>query len=87
MSSGLVVPAEEKKIQVVKREAKPAGKKEAFPVTRVVKKGDNLSRLAQDVYGYSNREVLDRVKQRNRGIKDFDRIQAGRKIIFPTIEE
>ena len=67
LSAGQVEPVEEKKIPVVK----PEVKKETFPVTRVVKKGDNLSRLAQDVYGYTNREVLDRVKQRNRGIKEF----------------
>jgi hypothetical protein len=52
-----------------------------------VKKGDNLSRLVQDVYGYSNREVLDRVKRQNRGIKDVNRIEPGKKIVFPTMEE
>ena len=83
VSAGQDGPAEEKKIPVVK----PKVKNEAFPVTRVVKKGDNLSRLARDVYGYSNRGVLDRVKQRNRGIKDFNRIKTGKKIIFPAMEK
>jgi general secretion pathway protein A len=76
-------PAEGNKLQ----EATPEVKNEISPVTRVVKKGDNLSRLVEDVYGYSNREVLDRVKQQNRGIKDINRIQPGKKIIFPPMEE
>ena len=74
-----VEPAEGKKIPVVKNKASP--------VTRVIKKGDNLSRLAREVYGYSNREVLDRVMRRNRGIKDINRIEPGRKIVFPTMQE
>jgi general secretion pathway protein A len=88
VSSGPVEPAEEKKkIPEVKPEIKADVKKEVSPVTRVVKKGDNLSRLVQDVYGYSNREVLDRVRRQNRGIKDVNRIEPGRKIVFPTMEE
>jgi general secretion pathway protein A len=95
VSAGQVEPAEGKKIPEakpeVKAEAKPEVKSEVknevSPITRVVKKGDNLSRLVQDVYGYSNREVLDRVKRQNRGIKDINRIEPGKKIVFPTMEE
>ena len=99
VSAGQVEPAEGKKIPEAKTEVKlevkpeakpevkPEVKKEVSPVTRVVKKGDNLSRLVQDVYGYSNREVLDRVVRQNRGIKDINRIQPGKKIVFPVMEE
>jgi general secretion pathway protein A len=87
VSAGPAEPAEEKKIPEVTPEVKPEVKNEASPVTRVVKKGDNLSGLVQDVYGYSNREVLDRVRRQNRGIKDVNRIEPGKKIVFPTMEE
>jgi general secretion pathway protein A len=95
VAAGQVEPAEGKKIPEVKAEVKPEVKpevkeevkKKVSPITRVVKKGDNLSRLIQDVYGYSNREVLDRVKRQNRGIKDINKIEPGKKIVFPTMEE
>jgi len=80
-------PAEGKKIPEAKPEVKSEVKNVVSPVTRVVKKGDYLSRLVEDVYGFSNREVLDRVKQQNRGIKDINRIEPGKKIVFPTMEE
>ena len=92
VSAGQVEPAEVKKIPEtkkpeVRREVRPEVKNEGFPVTRVVKKGDYLSRLVQDVYGYSNREVLDRVMRQNRGIKDINRLEPGKRIVFPTMEE
>jgi len=55
-----------------------------FPVIRVVKAGDTLARLAADVYGFSNKELLDFIKESNSGIYDADKILIGEQILFPA---
>ena len=55
--------------------------------TRVVRKGDNLSRLAADVYGFATKEVLQRVAERNPGIADLNRILVGTAIRFPDVSD
>jgi hypothetical protein len=60
---------------------------EGTPVRRVVQKGDNLSRLAEDIYGFSDQVVLNRVKQQNSHIKDQNIILPGEMIVFPALEE
>jgi len=57
------------------------------PTFRVVKRGDTLSRLVKDVYGYSNRELLNFVKNNNSFIYDMDIINVGEKIVFPVREK
>jgi len=69
---------------------KPAGKsvkQKGKTVTRVVRKGDSLSRLAVDIYGFSDQVVLNRVKQQNSYIKDQNIILPGKIIEFPVLEE
>jgi hypothetical protein len=61
--------------------------KEKFPQTRVIQKGENLTKLAEEVYGFSNREILHRVQRQNQGIKDINKIPTGKKIVFPALEE
>jgi len=61
--------------------------KEKFPQTRVIQKGENLTKLVEDVYGFSNREILHRVRRQNQGIKDINKIPTGKKILFPALEE
>jgi general secretion pathway protein A len=55
-----------------------------FPVIRVVKAGDTLAQLAADVYGSSNKELLDFIKENNSGIYDADKILIGEQILFPA---
>jgi phage tail protein X len=55
--------------------------------TRVVRRGDNLSRLAADVYGFATKEVLQRVAERNPGIADVNRILVGTAIRFPDVSD
>jgi len=55
-----------------------------FPVIRVVKAGDTLAQLAADVYGSSNKELLDFIKENNSGINDADKILIGEQILFPA---
>ena len=61
--------------------------KEKFPQTRVIQKGENLTKLVEDVYGFSNREILHRVQRQNQGIQDINKIPTGKKIVFPALEE
>jgi general secretion pathway protein A len=55
-----------------------------FPVIKVVKAGDTLSKLAADVYGSSNKGLLDFIKENNAGIYDADKILVGEQILFPA---
>ena len=74
----------------LQEEKKPIGegvKQKGKPVRRVVRKGDNLSRLAENIYGFSDRVVLNRVKRQNSHIKDQNIILPGKMIVFPALEE
>jgi len=72
-------PPEQEKVQ------KPSRK--PFPLSITVKKGNNLFRLAQNVYGYADDKLLARIKQNNPRIKDINNIPVGMKIIFPELSE
>lgn len=65
-----------------KRSIQDAGRSDASAV-RIVKTGDTLSRLAEEQYGYSDKQILRLVKDRNPGISNIDRIEVGQKILFP----
>ncbi len=60
--------------------------KDRFPVTRIVQEGDYLFKLAEEIYGIANMEILEWVRITNPGIKDLDLIFAGDTIVFPYIE-
>lgn len=51
--------------------------------TRVVKRGDTLSRLLVDVYGYKNDKLFAMVQQANPQIQDVNKIWIGDEIHFP----
>jgi len=63
----------------------PDGDRSVTSAVRIVKRGDTLSRLAEAEYGYSNRELLQIVKENNPGIYNLDRIEVGQKILFPEV--
>jgi general secretion pathway protein A len=49
----------------------------------VVEKGDTLSRLIIDKYGFYDKDLLQKVKNENPDIKDVNRIYVGDKIVLP----
>jgi general secretion pathway protein A len=51
--------------------------------TRVVKRGDTLSRLLVEVYGYKNDKLFAVVQQANPQIQDVNKIWIGDEIHFP----
>jgi general secretion pathway protein A len=62
----------------------PSADKATVPVTRVVKSGDKLAKLVEEVYGESDQRLIALVKQHNSGIRSIDRIVVGDKIVFPS---
>ncbi|MFP3928716.1 MAG: AAA family ATPase [Desulfobacteraceae bacterium] len=53
----------------------------------VVKQGDSLARLAAEVYGRADEEILDLIQRRNPEIEDINSIRVGQKILFPSLDE
>ncbi len=57
----------------------------AAPVVRTIKKGDQLTKLAVEVYGASNQTVLAWIKKHNPQLRDMNRIGVGEQITFPPL--
>jgi general secretion pathway protein A len=60
---------------------------EEFPVVVTVRKGDTLSSLVWRIYGFSSKELIMLVKNRNNSIYDADIISVGQQIVFPAREK
>ncbi len=56
----------------------------SWPV-RVVRPGDTLAKLAMEVYGYTDQNVLKLIQEHNPNISDINLINVGQKIVFPPI--
>ena len=61
----------------------PVASQERSAAVRTVRKGDGLADLITERYGYMNKELLEKVKQRNPFIRDINLITEGDKIVFP----
>ena len=57
--------------------------KVALPLVRIMSKGDYISKIALEVYGYANEEILALIKKHNPQIKDINRVEVGEKVLFP----
>jgi general secretion pathway protein A len=57
--------------------------KVALPLVRIMSKGDYISKLALEIYGYANEEILALIKKHNPQIKDINRVEVGEKVLFP----
>lgn len=58
--------------------------KQPGTVTRLVAKGDTLSRLVREFYGYSRPELIESVRRLNPQITNPDYILAGDTLVFPV---
>ncbi|MDH3504236.1 MAG: AAA family ATPase [Nitrospirota bacterium] len=56
------------------------------PVTRIVKKGDTMAKLLQDVYGSASPSTVRFVLEHNRHIVSVRKMYPGQKIMFPPLE-
>lgn len=77
----------------IKEESEPLVEEETLKLrkgtgreTRIVKKGDTLFRLTLDVYGFTDEELIELVKKKNR-IKNIHIIMIGEKILFPELSD
>ena len=62
----------------------------AFPqntpvVVRTIQKGDQISKVAREVYGVSNRAVFEWIKKNNPQIENVNRIDVGMQLTFPPL--
>ena len=57
--------------------------KVALPLVRIMSKGDYISKIALELYGYANEEILALIKKHNPQIKDINRVEVGEKVLFP----
>lgn len=87
-----VAPLEEPR-KVVRADAStpPAPPKKADPagpgeLTRVVRPGENLTRLVTELYGRCDERLLLAVQVRNPFITDVNMILTGQQLVFPTID-
>ena len=58
-----------------------------FPLTRVVQKGDYLSKMIAEIYGKSSTQRVQWIKMHNPQILDEDQLTVGMVITFPAFDE
>ncbi len=56
---------------------------EPGPEEVVVRQGDSLAKLAMDIYGRADEEILELLKESNPEIQDINSIRVGQRILFP----
>ena len=72
-------------LQATAQQPLAASKQETSLVKKTVNRGDTLTKLATEVYGKSDSEVLRLVRDKNPQIADPNLIQTGSTIIFPDL--
>jgi general secretion pathway protein A len=75
----------EKPLQVEAQQPLAVSKQGALPKKKTVIRGDTLTKLANEVYGKSDSEVLGLVRGKNPQIADPNLIHTGSIIIFPDL--
>jgi general secretion pathway protein A len=75
----------EEPLQVTAQHPLTVSKQETLPMKKTVVHGDTLSKLANEVYGKSDSDVLGLVRGKNPQIADPNLIHEGSTIIFPDL--
>jgi phage tail protein X len=68
----------------VKNEA-PGQQIETIAETRVIERGDCLFNLTREIYGFTNKKLIEIVQKNNPGINNVNQISIGQKIYFPEL--
>ncbi len=58
-----------------------------FPVTKIMKEGQTLAGLMEEVYGSSSPSILRLVLDRNRQIVNVRKMYPGQQIVFPRLDK
>lgn len=72
-------------VPVREEHAVVAAKKEPYAIRRTVVKGDSLSKMSLEVYGYADSDLVKEVHKNNPHISDPDIIPVGIEIVFPSM--
>jgi general secretion pathway protein A len=83
VNTGQILP--EKTFQATIRQPLAVSKQETSLVEKTVVRGDTLTKLANEVYGKSDGEVLGLIRDKNPQIADPNFIHVGSTIIFPDL--
>jgi phage tail protein X len=51
----------------------------------MVQRGDQLAKLALEVYGSTSAAVLEWIKKNNPQLRDLNRIEVGMQLTFPPL--
>ena len=60
-------------------------RKDSFPITRTIKKGDYVSRICVDIYGFTNDKLIEWIHYNNPQIDNIDHILVGERVFFPRL--
>jgi phage tail protein X len=52
---------------------------------RTVKKGDQVARVALEVYGSANNAVLEWIRKHNPQLRDLNRVDVGMQLTLPPL--
>ena len=77
----------ERSLQAKTQQPLTVSKQETLPVKKTVIRGDTLTKLANEVYGKSDGEIVGLIRNENPQITDPDIIQTGSTIIFPDLPQ
>jgi hypothetical protein len=56
-----------------------------FPITISVSPGEDISSIAEEIYGFANDELFQLIQQSNPQIQDLKKIKIGDRIILPAL--
>jgi general secretion pathway protein A len=85
-SSSPALPAQPLQLAVPPSVPETSEPPSAVPATvRTVKKGDQITRVALEVYGASNSAVLDWIRKNNPQLRDLNRIEVGTSLTLPPL--
>jgi hypothetical protein len=56
-----------------------------FPITISVSPGEDISSIAEEIYGFANDELFELIQKSNPQIQDLKKIKIGDRIILPAL--
>jgi general secretion pathway protein A len=63
----------------------PAPETSELGTTRTVKRGDQIVKVALEVYGLSNSAVIDWIKKNNPQLRNINRLDVGMQLVLPPL--
>jgi general secretion pathway protein A len=57
----------------------------AFPRVVSLQKGDSISKMALEMYGFIDAALMERIRHHNPHIKNIDRVAVGEEILLPAL--